>query len=63
MSHFHAIHYSKIATVFRKLTINVRNRDIIKQAIIMDLAEMFKKDNERFDLVKFTDACYDEEDS
>jgi len=29
----------------------------------MDLAEMFKKDNERFDLVKFTDACYDEEDS
>ena len=63
MSHFNAVHYSKIATILRKLTIKVRNTDIVKQAIIMDLADMFKKDNERFDEVKFLDACFDEEDS
>jgi hypothetical protein len=61
---FHRAHYNIIAARFREQNWYTRSSsDYARQArtsltnIALDLAERFQEDNERFDPLKFLDAC------
>jgi len=54
-------HYEAIAQVMRKAEpsiVNDANRDHVQwMEMVRDLAELFERDNPRFDIIRFVKAC------
>ena len=57
-------HYIKVAKIVKDSTLNDNGKmlpTINKTLLVSELCTMFKADNNNFDVVRFIDACGDDE--